>query len=323
MVCADAGIVPARTEGNSLKMNYAPIALFVYNRLWHTRQTVEALLANAESVKSPLYIFSDAPKNVADEKLASEVRHYIREVDGFSTVHIIERTENYGLVKSIIDGVTKVCQDHGRVIVLEDDIVVSIYFLKFMNEALTLYEHDERVISIGGYQYPIKATLPETFFLKGADCWGWATWKRGWDLFESDGKALLQELKQRRLTHRFDFDGTYPYTKMLKHQIRGKKNSWAIRWYASAFLKDKLTLYPGHSLVLNIGLDSTGTNCSTTSAFTGDISDVPVKVELIPVEENLFARKQIGTYFQAVQPWIMIRVIRKLKKICLDKRGDL
>ncbi len=293
-------------------MNCAPITLFVYNRPWHTWQTVEALLANAEALKSPLYIFSDAPKNAADEKAVNEVRQYIRGIDGFSTIYIIERKENYGLAKSIIDGVSKVCQEHGRIIVLEDDIVVSRYFLKFMNDALKLYEHDERVVSIAGYQYPIKTALPETFFLKGADCWGWATWKRGWDLFEAEGRVLLQELTQRNLTHRFDFDGTYPYTKMLKGQIRGKNNSWAIRWYASAFLKDKFTLYPGRSLVLNIGNDSTGTHCSTTSAFTGDISGAPVKVVLIPVEENLFAWQQISKFFQTVRPWMVIRIIRKL-----------
>jgi hypothetical protein len=292
--------------------HHAPVALFVYNRLYHLRKTIDALRANSEASSSLLYIFSDAAKNAVDEKAVNEVRQYIREIDGFSAVHIIERKENYGLAKSIIDGVSKVCQEHGRIIVLEDDIVVSRYFLKFMNDALTLYEHDERVISIGGYQYPIKAALPETFFLKGADCWGWATWKRGWDLFEADGRVLLQELSRRNLTHRFDFDGTYPYTKMLKRQISGRNNSWAIRWNASAFLKDKLTLYPGRSLVLNIGNDNSGTHCSTTSAFTGDISDAPVKVELITVEENLFAWQQVSKFVQAVRPWIIIRIIRKL-----------
>lgn len=269
-------------------------------------------MANAGAAQTCLHIFSDAARNDGASQSVSEVRTYIRSITGFKSITIIEREANFGLARSIIEGVTRICEEYGRVIVLEDDLVTSPYFLAYMNDALTLYEHDERVISIHGYVYPCRATLPETFFLKGADCWGWATWQRGWDLFESDGRVLLQELTQRKLTHRFDFDGAYPYTKMLKNQIIGKNNSWAVRWYASAFLKDMLTLYPGRSLVHNIGNDSSGTHCSTTSAFTGDISGEAVIVELIPTEENLFAWKQISKFFETSQHWKIIRIIRKL-----------
>jgi hypothetical protein len=293
-------------------MTYAPVALFVYNRPRHTRQTVEALLANAEASESLLYIFSDAPKDAAASKAVAEVREYVKNISGFKSVSIIERESNFGLARSIIDGVSSVCNEHGRVVVLEDDIVVSRYFLKFMNDALAFYEHDERVISIGGYQYPVKATLPETFFLKCADCWGWATWKRGWDLFEADGRVLLQDLTQRKLTRHFDFDGSYPYTRMLRNQIKGRNNSWAIRWYASAFLNDKLTLYPGRSLVLNIGYDGSGTHCTPTNTFKSDISDIPVKVEMTAVEENSFARRQHVRLYRIGWLQMPVKIMRKL-----------
>ena len=123
----------------------------------------------------------------------------------------------------------------GRVIVLEDDLECSP-FLQFMNRALDVYADDHRVISISGYIYPIKGDFTGDVFLRGADCWGWATWKRGWDLFRSDGNALLSELQSRQLSAAFDFDGSYPYTEMLTDQVNGKNDSWAIRWYASAFL---------------------------------------------------------------------------------------
>ena len=127
-----------------------------------------------------------------------------------------------------------------KVIVLEDDLVTSPHFLQYMNDGLGIYERDDRVISIHGYSYPVHGKLPETFFLRGADCLGWATWKRGWDLFEDDGQRLLNELERRNLTRSFDFDGSYPYTQMLRDQIAGSNSSWAVRWYASAFLRDKL-----------------------------------------------------------------------------------
>ncbi len=293
-------------------MTCAPVALFVYNRPWHTRQTIEALLTNFEAMETPLYVFSDAPKDVAASKTVGEVRSFLREITGFKSLSIIERENNFGLARSIIDGVSRMCEQYGRVIVLEDDLVTSPYFLKFMNEGLEKYRDEQRVISIHGYVYPIEQVLPETFFLKGADCWGWATWKRGWNLFDPDGQKLLDELKRRKLTRQFDFDGSYPYTKMLQDQIAGKNNSWAIRWYASAFLKDKLTLYPGRSLVHNIGADGSGTHCSETKDFSGELARIPVSVENIAIEETLFARQLFAEFHKRTRPSLPVRVANKV-----------
>ena len=293
-------------------MNCAPVALFVYNRPWHTRQTVEALLANTEALETPLYIFSDAPKNVSANKAVAEVRAYISGIVGFKSVSIAIRETNFGLAHSIINGVSSVCKQHGRVIVLEDDLVTSPYFLKFMNECLDKYQDDQRVISIHGYVYPIKSVLPETFFLKGADCWGWATWKHGWDLFDPDGQKLLDELKHRKLGRQFDFDGSYPYTKMLQDQIAGKNNSWAILWYASAFLKDKLTLYPGRSLVHNIGADGSGTHCSETKDFSSELTRTPIAVRDISIEESLNARQLFAEFHKRTRPSLSVRVANKV-----------
>ena len=294
------------------EIRHAPIALFVYNRLQHLQKTIDALRANTESSSSMLYIFSDAPRGASDERMVNEVRQCIQRIEGFSAVRIIEREQNYGLARSIIEGVSQVCQEQGRAIVLEDDIVVSPYFLKFMNETLRLYECDDRVISIHGYVYPVMETLPETFFLRGTDCWGWATWKRGWDLFEPDGRFLLQELNARKLTNRFDLNGAYPYVRILNNQIKGKNNSWAIRWHASAFLKNKLTLYPGRSLVRNIGTDNSGVHCSTTTVFVCEMADSPIAIESISVEENECARQQIIKFHKAARRLTPIRVLRKL-----------
>ena len=296
-------------------MHLSPIVIFVYNRPDHTRRTVEALQKNVYAQESDLIVISDESKSAAQAEKVSEVRQYIRQIDGFKSVTIVERETNFGLAQSIIDGVTRLCEEYGRVIVLEDDLVTSPYFLQYINSGLDVYEDAERVVSIHGYVYPLKATLPETFFLRGADCWGWATWKRGWDLFEPDGQVLLRELMGRKLTHSFDFDGTYPYTKMLKKQIKGKNDSWAIRWYASAFLRNKLTLYPGRSLVLNIGMDNSGTHCSSTNDFAGDIAESPVRIEAIPVEEHLLARQQIARFHKAIRQPMPVRILRKLSSI--------
>jgi len=289
-----------------------PIALFAYNRPEHLRATVDALRNNVEASNSPLYVFSDAAKNAGSAEAVRQVRDYLRHIDGFGEVHIVRRTENFGLARSIIEGVTRVCEKHGRAIVLEDDIVVSPHFLKYMNEGLDRYEDDHRVISIHGYQYPVRAALPETFFMRGADCWGWATWMRGWALFEQDGQRLLNKLMERRLSTYFDYDGAYPYTKMLRQQIKGENDSWAIRWHASAFLLNMLTLCPGRSLVQNIGTDGSGVHCASTTEFSGGVAQGPVDVREIPVEENVAARREIVRFHRAARASTAVRLARRL-----------
>lgn len=210
----------------------APIALFCYRRLGVLERVVEALKNNELALQSDLIVFADGYKNDEDKKGVKEVREYIKTLSGFKSIKIIESSKNKGLANSIIDGVTKVVNEYGKIIVVEDDILTSPYFLNYMNDALDMYERDEDVACISAYTYPIK-TDKQSFFIKGADCWGWATWKRGWECFEVSGQKLFDELNHKNLSYECDFDGSYPYTQMLKDQIEGKNDSWAIRWYIS------------------------------------------------------------------------------------------
>lgn len=292
---------------------YAPIALFVYARPDHTRLTVEALKRNAEAVESDLFIYSDSAKGPETAEGVKKVRDYIRTIRGFRSVSIDEREQNAGLATSIIEGVTRVVNEYGAVIVVEDDLVTSQYFLRFMNDALRLYEKDTAVISIHGYVYPVHRSLPETFFLRGADCWGWATWKRGWDLFESDGTKLLKALQKRRLRFSFDWDGSYANTTMLKRQISGKVDSWAIRWHASAFLAGSLTLFPGISMVNNIGGDELGTHTKSLYEFQSKLADRPLVVERLPLIEHADARAAVVEFFTRVRLSVFQKIIRRIK----------
>jgi len=295
-------------------MHLAPIVLFVYNRPWHTQQTVEALQKNELAKESELFIYSDAAKNEDAEAKVNEVREYIKNIDGFKKVTIVEREKNWGLANSIIDGVTKIVNQYGKIIVLEDDLVTSPYFLKFMNEALEIYKDEEKVASIHGYIYPIDG-LPETFFIKGADCWGWATWKDRWDIFERDGQKLLSELQLKKLEREADFNGSYAFTQMLKDQIDGKNNSWAIRWYMSAFLKDMLTLYPGQSHVQNIGFDTEGTHCTNKTSVFRIKLNYNIKLDKIDIAEDRVSRAKIEGFLNTLKPSIFRRALSKLKRV--------
>jgi hypothetical protein len=281
----------------------APIALFTYNRLNHTRQTVEALSQNDLARDSDLCVFSDGARTPTERDAVDAVRAYLAQITGFRSIEIVCRERNLGLSRSIISGVTEVCRRYGRVIVIEDDLITSPYFLRFMNQGLDLYENEEDVISIHGYSLPTSKPLPETFFLRGADCWGWATWQRGWDLFEPDGRKLLSQLQTHNMTHEFDFKGSFAYTAMLRDQTEGRNDSWAIRWYASAFLQNRLTLYPGRSLVHNIGNDGSGTHSpgGPTKHFDTILASLPLHIEKMEPCENAGARAIFEEYFRNLE----------------------
>lgn len=290
-------------------MQYAPIALFVYNRPSHTKNLIDSLLANKEAEKSELIIISDAPKHEGVTGV-DEVRKYIKTVGGFQSVKIIERQENFGLAKNIITGVTKLLEEYGRLIVLEDDLIVSPWFLAYMNDGLNLYAEDEKAGSIHGYVYPVREQLPETFFLRGGDCWGWATWKRAWSFFEPDGKKLLSQIKQRGLVREFDLNNSYPYYRMLQKQVEGKNSSWAVRWHASLFLRDMLTLYPGTSFVNNQGADDSGTHLKSTNVFDVPVAQNYAGIRKIELQESEAGRKSFSNFFFSIHKNPLKRIFR-------------
>ena len=294
----------------------APIALFTFNRLQHTRATIDALKKNMLATESDLWIFSDGPSSEGNILSVEKVRDYLRTVTGFKTVQIVEREKNYGLGNNIIDGVTQVVSDYGKVIVLEDDLITSPFFLQFMNDGLDIYENHEKVISIHGYILPVEEELPETFFLKGADCLGWGTWLRSWKQFERDGKKLLNQLEAAGTKDEFDFGKAYPYTQMLKDQIEGKNNSWAIRWYASAFLKDLFTLYPFQSLVFHAGGDGTGTNTGFDRILDVDLTVRRITVTETVVVQNHTAYKAFAKVLKKMhKPPLLYRIKRRMRKL--------
>jgi GR25 family glycosyltransferase involved in LPS biosynthesis len=279
----------------------APIAIFAFRRPEHLARVLDALRRNPEAHQSPLYVFADAARHEKDAGQVAEVRRLLSRVEGFREVHVVLREQNYGLARNITSGVSEVLSRHSEIIVVEDDVLVGQFFLRFMNDALSHYRDELRVGSVTGYCYPVKTSLPETFFIRGADCWGWATWCDRWQVFNPNGGELLEQLRARELTHAFDFDGTMPFTQMLQDQIAGRNDSWAVRWHASCFLREMLILYPGCSLVHNIGQDGSGTHGRGDSSYDVSLEDSAVTVGAIALEENRQARAAFGEFFRRSQ----------------------
>ena len=294
----------------------APIALFVYARHDHTKRTVGALLRNPLAEESDLIVFSDAPKRAEVAPAVQAVRDYIRTVRGFKSITIVEQVENLGLAASIVNGVSKVSETHGRVIVMEDDLVTSPFFLSFMNDGLDRYAEVAQVAAISGYHPPFDIPLPETFFQCDAECWGWATWNRAWRMFNPDGPHLLAELKRRNMQRMFDQQNSYPYIRMLEDQIAGRNDSWAIRWRASVILNGMLSLYPGRPLTHNIGLDGSGTHGDALNLREDLAHDRPVRVEAVPAVHSDEALQAFVRFNHSLaRQQLKAKIVRRLRKI--------
>lgn len=313
---------------NHDKIKLAPIVIFAYNRPIHLRQTVEALLKNELAAESDLIIYSDGAKTEQGKANVDKTREYIKSITGFKSLRIVEREKNFGLANNIIDGVTSIVNEFGRIIVLEDDLLTSPYFLKFMNEALNKYEDTDEIVSVHGYLYPIKADVPTNFILKHTDSLGWGTWRKSWTVFNSDGQSLLEQIKKQNLQKEFNFNNTYNFTKMLENQVLGKNNSWAIRWYASSFLSNKLSLFSGKSLVFHNGNDLGSSNSSYGDSFWLDVelSNESIPLIDVPICENQEMRLIYSKFFHSTFS-LQGKIRKKIKdiygKFLYNKRNNL
>jgi hypothetical protein len=294
--------------------NFAPIALFVYNRPEHTRRTIKFLQQNLLAVESRLFIFSDAPKDSSQQILVDEVRDIARLVDGFKSVELIERKTNFGLAESIIDGVSMLVSEYGKVIVFEDDLISSAYTLQYFNDALLRYQNEEKVMHIGAYMYPLKGeNLPETFFYRAATSWGWATWERAWRNFEPDINKIIARF-DRKKRNEFSIEGTMNFWKQIIEFKTGKNNSWAIRWYASIFLKGGLTLNPSKSLINNIGHDGSGIHSGLNDIYHVIINPLPVTFFPEKIEENRETYLAIKNFLKTRKGSLWQRILRFTKQ---------
>lgn len=247
-------------------MNLAPIVLFVYNRPWHTQQTIESLQKNELAEQCHLFVYSDAPQNDKTDLKVQAVRDYLKNITGFKSIKVVECTVNLGLAKSIISGVTEVINEYGRIIVLEDDIVTSPVFLQYMNEALDFYESEERIGSITGFNFHTDFTKFDNSFDVFPNIrpmsWSWATWSNRWNVVDWEIDDYPTVKNNKEIMKKFAAGGT-DLPKMLELQMNNRIDSWYVRFCYNLILRDKYTIYPRISYVNNLGHDGTGVHCGT------------------------------------------------------------
>lgn len=297
---------------------YAPIVLFVYNRPYHTEQTLMALQQNDLASESELFIFADGPKvdaTVEQIEKIDEVRKVIQKKQWCGKVHIIESEVNKGLADSIVGGVTEIVNRYGKIIVLEDDVVVQKGFLRYMNDALNVYEDEEQVMHISAYMYPHSCKkMPTTFFYNlpypGG---GWATWKRAWKYFENDESSLYKYFNDNDLWDEFNTAGSDYLQYQLEANIRGEIKTWFVKWHASLLIQNGLTLYPHRSLTHNIGFDSSGVHCGQTNKFNGSLVSYVKVTKSAPIC-SLEGKQVILDFYQHLNDMPRLSFFKRVKR---------
>jgi len=253
----------------SKSQEHAPIIIFTYNRLDSLTHSINSLLHNTGASETNIIIYSDSWKNDKSKLDVLKVRKYLHTIHGFKSVEIIERSQNFGLAKNIIEGVSSVINKYGKVIVLEDDLLTSSNFIEYMNQSLSFYESNNNIFSISGYTGKLKSLniLENDVYLSyRPSSWGWATWKDQWDNIDwtvSDFSEFINDKKKVKKLNRGGID----MARMLKHCMQGKNHSWAIRWSYAMSKQDKYCVYPKVSKIQNIGFGDDATNCTGVDIY--------------------------------------------------------
>lgn len=303
-------------------MSLAPVVIFTFNRLDHTKKTIEALKKNILADESEIFIFSDGPRNKEEEKRVNEVRQYLKdlkETDEFKNVSIIESEKNKGLANSVINGVAEVINKHGKIIVLEDDLVTSKYFLEFMNDALELYKDRSDIWSISGYTPNVKIPIDynsEVYLIRRGASWGWATWEDRWKLNDWEIRDYNKFKKDSKGKKDFNIAGS-DMSPMLNDQMEGRIDSWAIRWVYNQFKQNMWTIYPIKSLVKNIGNDLSGTHTPITNRY-----DVELTNQRLNLDKDVEVSSELCVNFSKFYNLNFCRYIALfIKKIGLYKQA--
>lgn len=297
---------------------FAPIALFVWNRIEHPMRTIKALLKNSEASYTDLYIFSDGPKYLNEDLIISKLRQKLKKVHGFKSVHVFERKTNYGLAINLIDGISRVLENHDSVIVVEDDVLVNVNFLSFMNQCLNKYKSNKKIFTVQATTGNPNAEADVITRIQ-PNCCGWAIWKDRWDLFERNVTKAFIDLNKNDmlLRKKLNNNNSINISWQIDANLRQQRTTWAVYLNYTSIKYNKLNIYPRYQLVKNIGQDGTGIHKVT--AETDDMNhnwqkkdfilpdkpqfqniDAPADEHVLHYNENLKNELKTDKYIQLI-----------------------
>ena len=307
------------------KKSLAPVLITSFNRDSHFCETLKALSENIEAKNTRLYISIDGWVTKEDKKKQQKILEFAKLYSGkFSSLNITQQPKNLGLSKNITESITNIINKHGKIIVLEDDVVVSRAFLKFMNDSLSYYEKKKKIWHIAAYNiFNDKKKLNEIFLWRIMNCWGWATWQDRWSHYEKNPEKLIRSFNKKKIDE-FNLGSTNIFWDQIIDNFEGTIDTWAIFWYATIFQNSGLCVNPWFSYIRNIGLDGTGVHYKKNNS-TNLIEDVNHNGVFVPqdiLEENTNAvnimknhyKKQTMKMSSLLSRFLNKKIKRELKK---------
>ena len=304
-------------------MNLAPIILFTYNRLYHTKEVLSSLAQNKLAKNSELYIFCDGIKdnakneNITKSKdLQSYLREFSAESKDFKRINLTIKDKNIGLADSIINGISEVVKIHKKAIILEDDIVVSKAFLDYMNESLNRYEKESKVWSISAWSYPIDSSdLGDCYFWRIPHCWGWGTWEDRWNLYERNIEWVVKNFDKKDI-NAINLDGYANYFNDFLLNKNGKIKTWAIFNYLICYKFGALNLVPKIPYIKQIGFDGSGVHCGSEDFYNAKTINEKFPISFpLEIQENKIALRRIQEFHKNLKKPIILRIKNKILKI--------
>jgi hypothetical protein len=302
-------------------MTSTAVAIFAYRRPNHLRKLLQSLSENHGVEEFQVYLFIDGPRTSIDFELVQKVKLTAENFSKQLNLNIVTSPVNLGLANSIRSNVSELFEKYDTLIVLEDDLIVSKYFLMFMLSGLRSFTEDPSIAAVSGYSYPISDLIEGGYILPGGDCWGWATWKDRWEAVNWDAVKLKEELRNSGRITSFNLNGEYDYFGMLVDSELGLIDSWAIYWHASMFLSGRYTYYPSHTLVLNTGMDQSGTHFNSKSKgfeVKSVLRDSVAEIELCDLQD---LSKELSALYRSVNDsslsiltYKLYREMRRLRK---------
>ena len=270
----------------------SPIIFFAFNRPEHTLRSLKALQANPLADRSLLYIYCDGPRpgeTTEGVERIEQVRRIAASDQWCGEVVLEFRETNFGLGKGLPAGISEVLESQDRIIVVEDDVVVSPGFLEYMNAALDLYADDERVMHVSAFTSRVEMPADHsetTYFYNHTTCWGWGTWRRAWRHFTQDGARLMREIDASGRRGYINLDNGHEYYWALKYLDEGRSQDWNCYWHVVVSLRGGHCLHPVKSLTDNIGFDGSGAQCSAEMVYHSPEIAERLPICRIPIEEN-------------------------------------
>jgi hypothetical protein len=300
--------------------SFSSIVVFSYNRLANLKLLINSLLENYESRFSKIYIFQDNFKNKNEEHSIKEIKNYINNIKGFKKKIICFRKKNYGLSKNITTGITRVFLKEKKAIFLEDDLVVSKYFLSFMNKCLEYYQDKKKIWSISAWNYNLRINDKyDAIITQHPSAWGWATWSDRWIYYKKNPEQIINSWSDKDIKS-FNLDNSYDFFSQIERNYKKALDSWAIFWNATVFTNNGFSICPKKSLVLNLGFNKNATNTKIANKLHSTNLDNCTKNFVLPkiIKENKVFRKKLKKFLLSKSNYnfsIINFIISKLNKV--------